>query len=149
MEMKPPSDNWKNLHILWSSWESSTTCYHLWRSNTAGHNQSGRFPDCIDENFLTHTIKQLKRGCGLFEIGLTEKKEFVGAVKIRGNLSRIVTFMIPREGNKSKKKKKTGSGLQKSRIWLVQRSAWMNPRGDGEKIFKQTLLQWSIKTSRK
>lgn len=55
-EMKPPSDNWKKLHILWSSWESSTTRY-LWKSNTAGNNQFGNFLDVIDEKFLTQVVK--------------------------------------------------------------------------------------------
>jgi len=58
-------------------------------------------------------------------------------VKISGNFGCIVEFIILREGDKNKNQDHN-PGLQKSR-----------PKGDGQKIFRENLLQWSIQTGGK
>lgn len=33
-----------------------------WKGNTAGHKESRKFLECIDNNFLTQVIEELMRG---------------------------------------------------------------------------------------
>jgi len=42
-----------------------------WRDNTAGLNQSRRFLECIDDNFLLQEIEEPTRRCAVLDIVLT------------------------------------------------------------------------------
>jgi len=57
-----------------------------WRDNTAGHTQSRRFLECIDDNFLLQVTEEpMKRGV-MLDIVLTTKDGLVGNVKVKGSL---------------------------------------------------------------
>lgn len=53
-----------------------------WRDNTAGHKQSRRFLECIEDNFLTLVIeKPVRKGTLLDLLTLTNEKDLVENVK--------------------------------------------------------------------
>ncbi|PKU39374.1 rna-directed dna polymerase from mobile element jockey-like [Limosa lapponica baueri] len=57
-----------------------------WRDNTAGHKQSRRFLECIDDKFILKvTEKTMKRGA-MLDLVLTNKEKLVGNVKFKGSL---------------------------------------------------------------
>ncbi|GAB0179410.1 hypothetical protein GRJ2_000406300 [Grus japonensis] len=60
-----------------------------WRNNTAGHKQSRRFLECVDDNFLLQVIEEVieptRRGA-MLDLVLTNKDGLVGNVKLKGNL---------------------------------------------------------------
>ncbi|GAB0179518.1 cAMP-dependent protein kinase inhibitor alpha [Grus japonensis] len=57
-----------------------------WRDNTAGHKQSRRFLECVDDNFLLQVIEEpMKRGAMLDPV-LTNKEGLVGNVTLKGSL---------------------------------------------------------------
>ncbi|KAK4824925.1 hypothetical protein QYF61_021545 [Mycteria americana] len=76
-----------------------------WRDNTAGHMQSRRFQECIDDNFLTQVIKEPTGEVALLDLILTKKKGLVGDVKVRdnvgGNDQEMMDFRIPRGKSKT------------------------------------------------
>ena len=51
-----------------------------WRDNTAGHKQSRRFLECVDDNFLLQVIEEPRRRGAMLDLVLT-KEELVGNVK--------------------------------------------------------------------
>jgi len=57
-----------------------------WRDNTAGHKQSRRFLDYIDNNFLLHVIKEPMGRGAMLDLILTNKERLVGNVKLKGSL---------------------------------------------------------------
>jgi len=77
---------------------------NCWRNNTAGHKQYRRFPENIDDKFLTtETVEQTERGA-LLDLILTNKEEFIRDVNTKGRLGcsdyemtelRILRGMIP------------------------------------------------------
>ena len=79
--------------------------YICWRDNTAGHKQSRRFLECIDDNFLTQMIKKHKRRDTLLDLTLANKEEQVRDVKAGGSLCcsdhGMVKFRIVRGENKA------------------------------------------------
>ncbi|PKU42006.1 hypothetical protein llap_7684 [Limosa lapponica baueri] len=69
-----------------------------WRNNTAGHKQSRRFLEYVDDNFLLQGTEEQRRGAVL---GFTTTKEgLVGNVKLKGSLGfsdhEMVEFKILR-----------------------------------------------------
>ncbi|GAB0209103.1 mitochondrial enolase superfamily member 1 [Grus japonensis] len=79
-----------------------------WRDNTAGHKQSRRFLECIDDSFLTQVIEELVRGGALLDLILINNEGLVGDVKVKGSLGcsdhEMVEFRILREGSGTKSK---------------------------------------------
>ena len=73
-----------------------------WRDNTAGHKQSRRFLERVDDNFLTQVIEVPTRRGALLDLLLTDKEGLVGDAKVKGSLGcsdhEMVEFRIPRGG---------------------------------------------------
>ncbi|GAB0182918.1 hypothetical protein GRJ2_000757100 [Grus japonensis] len=71
-----------------------------WRDNTAGHKQSRRFLECIDDNFLLQVTEEPTRRCAMLDLVLTNKERLVGNVKLKGSLGcsdqEMVEFKILR-----------------------------------------------------
>ncbi|GAB0206807.1 hypothetical protein GRJ2_003146300 [Grus japonensis] len=71
-----------------------------WRDNTAGHKQSRRFLECIDDNFLLQVIEEPMRRGAMLDLVLTNKEGLVGDVKLKGSLGcsdhKMVEFRILR-----------------------------------------------------
>ncbi|GAB0175990.1 hypothetical protein GRJ2_000064200 [Grus japonensis] len=71
-----------------------------WRDNTAGHKQSRRFLECIDDNFLLQVIEESTRRGAMLALVLTNKERLVGDVKLKGSLGcsyhEMVEFKILR-----------------------------------------------------
>ncbi|GAB0187663.1 hypothetical protein GRJ2_001231600 [Grus japonensis] len=57
-----------------------------WRGNAAGHKQSRKFLECIDDNFLLQVIEEPTRGGAMLDLVLTNKEGLVGDVKLKGSL---------------------------------------------------------------
>jgi len=57
-----------------------------WRDNTAGHKQSRRFLDCIDDNFLLQVTEEPTRRGVMLDLVVTNKEGLVGNVKLKGSL---------------------------------------------------------------
>ena len=76
-----------------------------WKGNSAGHVQSRRLPECIDDNFLTQVIKEPRREDALLDLILTKKEGLVGDVKARDNVGcsdqEMMEFRIPRGKSKT------------------------------------------------
>ncbi|PKU30860.1 dtw domain-containing protein 2 [Limosa lapponica baueri] len=70
-----------------------------WRDNTAGHKQSKKFLECVDDNFLLQVVEEMRRGATL-DLVLTNKEGLVGNVKLKGSLGcsdhEMVEFKILR-----------------------------------------------------
>ncbi|KAK4817029.1 hypothetical protein QYF61_026035 [Mycteria americana] len=58
-----------------------------WRDNTAGHNQFGRFLECVDDNFLLQVTEEPTRRDAMLDLVLTNNEELVGNVKLKGILA--------------------------------------------------------------
>ncbi|GAB0185274.1 F-box only protein 16 [Grus japonensis] len=71
-----------------------------WKGNTAGHKQSRRFLECVDNNFLTQAIEEPAREDALLDLILTNKEELVGDVKFDkwtdGQRRRILVDLLER-----------------------------------------------------
>jgi len=57
-----------------------------WRDNTAGHRQSRRFLECIEDNFLLQVTEKPTRRGAMLDLVLTNKEGLVGNVKGKGSL---------------------------------------------------------------
>ncbi|KAJ7407514.1 hypothetical protein BTVI_63030 [Pitangus sulphuratus] len=57
-----------------------------WRDNTAGHRQSRRFLECIDDNFPLQEIEEPTRRGAMLDLVLSNKEGLVGNVKLKGSL---------------------------------------------------------------
>ena len=57
-----------------------------WRDNTAGHKQSWRFLDCIDDNFPLPVMEKPMRRDAMLDLVLTNKEGLVGKVKLKDSL---------------------------------------------------------------
>ncbi|GAB0185298.1 hypothetical protein GRJ2_000995100 [Grus japonensis] len=56
------------------------------RDNTAGHKQSRRFLECVDDNFFLQVIEEPRRRGAMLNLVLTNKEGLVGNVKLKGSL---------------------------------------------------------------
>ncbi|GAB0187348.1 hypothetical protein GRJ2_001200100 [Grus japonensis] len=69
-----------------------------WRDNTAGHKQSRRFLECVDDNFLLQVIEEPRRRGAMLDLVLTNKEGLVGNVRLKGSLGcrdhEMVQFQI-------------------------------------------------------
>lgn len=76
-------------------------------------------------------IEGPKRRGALLDLVLANKEELVGDAKVKGSLGcsdhEMMLFRILRAGRRVKSK--LTSGLQESRLWPLQRSAWKCPMG--------------------
>ena len=71
-----------------------------WRDNTAGHKQSRRFLECVDDNFLLQVTEEPRRRGVKLDLILTNKEGLVENVKLKGSLGcsdhEMVEFKILR-----------------------------------------------------
>ncbi|KAK4807033.1 hypothetical protein QYF61_000362 [Mycteria americana] len=148
----------------WSSRGTSTTLISAGGDNTAGHKQSRRFPECIDDNFLTQVTEEPTRRGALLDLLLTNKEGFIGDAKVKGSLGcsdhEMVEFRIPRGGRRLKGKlttldlRRADFGLFRDLLRSVSWDKALEGRGAQEcwLTFKDHFLQaqeWSFPTSRK
>ena len=71
-----------------------------WRDNTAGHQKSKRFLECVDDNFLFQMAREPLRKGTMLDLVLTNEEGMVSNVKLKGSLScsdhEMVEFKILR-----------------------------------------------------
>lgn len=79
-----------------------------WRDSTAGHKQSRRVLENIDDNFLIQVIEGSTRRDYLLDLVLSNKEGLVDNVNLKGNFGSIdhemVAFNILREAGRGKSK---------------------------------------------
>jgi len=82
-----------------------------WEDHTAGHMQSRRFLQSIDDNFLMQVVEEPTRKGTLLDLALTNKKGLVEDVKVGGTHGcsnhEIVEFRILRGGSRAISRIKT------------------------------------------
>ncbi|GAB0204868.1 mitochondrial enolase superfamily member 1 [Grus japonensis] len=61
-------------------------CNICWRDNTAGHKQSRKFLECVDDNFLLQVIEEPTKRGAMLDLVLTNKEGLVRNVKLKGSL---------------------------------------------------------------
>ena len=127
--------------------------WYLLRDNTAGHKQSRRFLECIDDNFLLQVIEEPMRRGAMLDLVLTNKEGLVGNVKLKGSLGysdhEVVEFKILRAVRKAHSKlttldfRRTDFGLFRDLLGRVSRDKALEGRGAQESwlIFRDHLLQ--------
>ena len=54
--------------------------------DAAGHKQSRRLLECVDDNFFLQVIEEPTRRGAMLDLVLTNKEGLVGNVKLKGNL---------------------------------------------------------------
>ncbi|GAB0179465.1 hypothetical protein GRJ2_000411800 [Grus japonensis] len=124
-----------------------------WRDNTAGHKQSRRFLECIDDNFLLQGIKELTRRGAVLDLVLTNKEGLVGDMKLKGSLGcsdhEMVEFRILRTARRARSKlatldfRRADFGLFRDLLGRVPWDKALEGRGaqDSWLVFKHHLLQ--------
>ncbi|PKU39519.1 rna-directed dna polymerase from mobile element jockey-like [Limosa lapponica baueri] len=69
-----------------------------WEYNMAEREQSRRFLECVEDNFLTQLVSELTRESALLDLLLVKREELVGEVKIGGHLGHsdheMIEFLI-------------------------------------------------------
>ncbi|GAB0181349.1 hypothetical protein GRJ2_000600200 [Grus japonensis] len=83
--------------VLMGDFNHPDICY---TDNTAGHKQSRRFLECVNDNFLLQVIEEPMRRGAMLDLVLTNKEGLVGNVKLKGSLGcsdhEMVEFKILR-----------------------------------------------------
>ena len=69
--------------VLMGDFNHPDTC---WSNNTAGHKQSRRFLECVDDNFPLQMMEEPTRTGAMLDLVLTNKEWLVGKVKLEGSL---------------------------------------------------------------
>ncbi|KAM9591177.1 uncharacterized protein ACIBXB_006074 isoform 2-T3 [Morphnus guianensis] len=124
-----------------------------WRDNTAGHKQSRRFLECVDDNFLLQVIEEPTRRGAMLDLVLTNKEGLVENVKLKGGLGcsdhEMVEFKILRAARRAHSKlatldfRRADFGLFRDLLGRVPWDTALEGRGAQESwlIFKDHLLQ--------
>ncbi|KAM9608247.1 uncharacterized protein ACIBXB_000772 [Morphnus guianensis] len=124
-----------------------------WRDNTAGHKQSRRLLECIDDNFLLEVIEEPMRGGAMLDLVLTNKEGLVGNVKLKGSLGcsdhETVEIKVLRAARRAHSKlatlafRRADFGLFRDLLGRVRCDKALEGRGAQESwlIFKGHLLQ--------
>ncbi|GAB0187677.1 hypothetical protein GRJ2_001233000 [Grus japonensis] len=124
-----------------------------WRDDTAGHKQSRRFLECIDDNFLLQVIEELTRRGAMLDLVLTNKEGLVGDVKLKGSLGcsdhKMVEFKILRAVRRAHSKlttldfRRADFGLVRNLLGRLPWDKALEGRGAQESwlVFKDHLLQ--------
>lgn len=76
------------------------------KDNTAELKQSGRFLECIDDNFLAQVIEKMMKGGAFLDLKIITNDELVRNVKAGGSLGprEMVVFVILKGGNREKER---------------------------------------------
>jgi len=105
-----------------------------WKDNTAGHEESRRFLECVHYNFLLQVTEESRRKCSLLHLILTNNKGLTGDVKIRGSDHEMLEFRILRAGRRGKSKP-TAPDFSRAHFGLLKdllgRILWERPGGKG------------------
>ncbi|GAB0179532.1 hypothetical protein GRJ2_000418500 [Grus japonensis] len=124
-----------------------------WRDNAAGHKQSRKFLECIDDNFLLQVTEEPRRRGAMLDLVLTNKEGLVGDVKLKGSLGssddETVEFRILRAARRALSKLTTldfsraDFGLFRDLLGRIPWDKALEGRGaqDSWLIFKGHLLQ--------
>ena len=124
-----------------------------WRDNTAGHKQSRRFLECIDDNFLLQVMEEPMRRGAMLDLVLTNKEGLVGNVKLKGSLGcsdhEMVEFKILKAVRRAHSKlntlafRRADFGLFRDLLGRVPWDKALEGRGAQESwlVFKDHLLQ--------
>lgn len=91
----------------WEEFNHLDTC---WKDNTAGHNQSRRFWECISENFLTQRIEEPRRRGALLDLVLTNKG-LIKPLKVKGSFGCSNGGVQDPEKNEEGKKQALNPGI--------------------------------------
>jgi len=75
--------------VLLEDLNHSSAC---WSDNTAGHEQSRRFLEYIDSNFLTQAMREPARTDALLDLVLTNSEDLFGDVKARATIKPAATM---------------------------------------------------------
>ncbi|GAB0181438.1 hypothetical protein GRJ2_000609100 [Grus japonensis] len=123
------------------------------RDNIAGHKQSRRFLECVDDNFLLQAIEEKSRSGAMLHLVLTNKDGLVGNVKLKGSLGcsdhEMVEFKILRAVRRVHSKlttldlRRADFGLFRDLLGRVPWDKALEGRGAQESwlVFKDHLLQ--------
>ncbi|GAB0175756.1 hypothetical protein GRJ2_000040800 [Grus japonensis] len=124
-----------------------------WRGNTAGHKQSRRFLECVDDNFLLQVTGEPVRRGVMLDLVLTNKEGLVGDIKLKGSLGcsdlEMVEFKILRAARRAHSKlttldfRRADFGLFRDLLGRIPWDKVLEGRGaqDSWLIFKDHLLQ--------
>jgi len=124
-----------------------------WRDNTAGHKQSRRFLERIDDNFLLQVIEEPMGRCAMLDLVLTNKEGLVRNVKVKGSLGcsdhEMVEFKILRAARRVSSKlcvvgfRRAYFGLLRDLLGKIPWNKALEGRGAQESwsVFKDHLLQ--------
>ncbi|GAB0202510.1 hypothetical protein GRJ2_002716600 [Grus japonensis] len=75
-----------HVHKPWSSLRDFNHPAIGWRDNAAGHKESRKFLECVDDNFLLQVTEEPMRRGATLDLVLTNKEGLVGDVKLKGSL---------------------------------------------------------------
>ncbi|GAB0209929.1 mitochondrial enolase superfamily member 1 [Grus japonensis] len=124
-----------------------------WRDNTAGHKQSRKFLECVDDNFLLQVTEEPTRRDAMLDLVLTNKEGLVGNVKLKGSFGcsdhEMVEFKILRAARRVHSKlttldfRRADFGLFRDLLGRIPWDKALEGRGaqDSWLIFKGHLLQ--------
>ncbi|GAB0207924.1 hypothetical protein GRJ2_003258100 [Grus japonensis] len=124
-----------------------------WRDNTAGHKQSRKILECVDDNFLLQVTEEPMRRGAMLDLVLTNKEGLVGDVKLKGSLGcsdqEMVEFRILRAARRAHSKlttldfRRADFGLLRDLLGRIPWDKALEGRGaqDSWPIFKGHLLQ--------
>ncbi|GAB0207806.1 hypothetical protein GRJ2_003246300 [Grus japonensis] len=136
--------------VLMGDFDHPNIC---WRDNTAGHKQSRRFLECVDDIFLLQVIEEPMRRSGMLDLILTNKEGLVGDVKLKGSLGcsdhEMVEFKILRAARRANSKlttldfRRADFGLFRDLLGRIPWDKALEGRGaqDSWLIFKGHLLR--------
>ncbi|GAB0177047.1 mitochondrial enolase superfamily member 1 [Grus japonensis] len=124
-----------------------------WRDNAAGHRQSRKFLECVNDNFLLQVTEEPTRRGAMLDLILTNKEGTVGDMKLKGSLGcsdhEMVEFRILRAARRAHSKltilhfRRADSGLFRDLLGRIPWDKTLEGRGaqDSWLIFKHHLLQ--------
>lgn len=73
-----------------------------WRDNIAGHKQSMKLLECVEDNFLLQVTEKPTRRDAMLDFIITNKERIVGNVKLKGSLDHeMVSLKILRKARKT------------------------------------------------
>ncbi|GAB0210046.1 hypothetical protein GRJ2_003470400 [Grus japonensis] len=136
--------------VLMGDFNHSDIC---WRGNTAGHKESRKILECIDDNFLLQVIEEPTRRGDVLDLVLTNKEGLVGNVKLKGSLGcsdpEIAEFKILRAARRACSKlttldfRRADFGLFGDLLGRIPWDQALEGRGaqDSWLVFKAHLLQ--------
>ncbi|GAB0186145.1 mitochondrial enolase superfamily member 1 [Grus japonensis] len=129
-----------------------------WRDNTAGHNQSRRFLEGLDDNFLLQVIEEPTRRGAMLDLVLTNKEGLVGNVKLKGSLGcsdhEMVEFKILREARRAHSKlttldfRRADFGLFRDLLGRLQWDKALEGRGSQESCHTTQVSESKVRDSK-